>query len=129
MITYSEKLLRYFFQPKFAGTIDNADSIGDVGDIFCGDYLKIWIKIDDGVISDIKFKCFGCPAAIATSEALCELALNKSVEDACKITDEAVADHLFGLPPEKFHCSNLGSSALKIAIDSYNKKTNKVWNE
>lgn len=114
--------MRYFLEPKFVGTMDDADSVGDVGDVSCGDYLKIWLKINNSIISDIKFKCFGCPAAIATSEALCEMALNKSLEEASKITDEMVVDHLFGLPPEKIHCSNLGSSALKKAINSYNQK-------
>jgi len=122
MIVYSEKVLRYFFQPKFVGTIENADAVGVVGDPSCGDQLNLWLKIENGVIADIKFKCFGCPAAIATSEALCELALNKSLNEAYQITDEMVAEHLFGLPPEKFHCSNLGSSALKSAIDDYNDR-------
>lgn len=122
MLNYSEKLIRYFVEPRFAGEIDDADSIGEMGDEECGDYLKLWVKIDNGRISDIRFKCFGCPAAIATSEALCEIALNKSLDEAYKITDEMVADHLFGLPAEKMHCSNLGSSALKGAIDGYREK-------
>lgn len=111
--------MRYFLEPQHSGEIDDADSTGDMGDVECGDYLKLWVKIENNTISDIRFKCFGCPAAIATSEALCELALNKSLEDAYQITDEMVADHLFGLPAEKMHCSNLGSSALKVAIDKY----------
>lgn len=122
MIEYSEKLMRYFLKPRFVGEIEDADSIGQIGDVECGDFLKLWIKVENEVISDIRFKCFGCPAAIATSEALCELALNKKLDEAGQITDEMVVEYLLGLPEEKIHCSNLGSSALKKAIEGYKEK-------
>ncbi len=126
MMNYSKELIGCFLNARYCGVIDDADAVGTAGDLACGDFLKLWLKVDGGIVSDIKFKCFGCPAAIATSEMLCKLAHKKSIDEAYQITDEMVADGLFGLPEEKFHCSNLGSTALKNAIDAYRASGDRV---
>lgn len=111
--------MRYFVNPRHVGRIESPDAIGEKGDISCGDFLQLSLRIKNNIIIDIKFKCQGCPAAIATSEALCELAINKSLKEAYALTDENIVEHLCGLPIEKTHCSNLGVDALKNAIESY----------
>mgnify|MGYP000904645807 CR=1 FL=1 len=121
MFSYSEKVMKYFLEPKFYGSLENPDAIGEYGDVECGDYLLVSIAVKDGAISEIRYKCFGCPAAIASSEAMCELAIGKSLGEAVAITDEDVAKHLFGLPEQKLHCSNLGAAALKMAIEKYER--------
>ena len=111
--------------PKNVGTIENPDGYGKVGNPVCGDLMEIFIKVKDDVITDIKFKTFGCGSAIATSSMVTELAKGRNVDEAIKITRNDVADELDGLPPQKMHCSNLAADALQAAIKDYkNKKKN-----
>lgn len=119
---YSEKVMDHFSNPRNVGEIVDADGVGEVGNPVCGDIMKFFIKVDNDVISDIKFKTFGCGAAIATSSMATELAKGKSVEEALKLTNKAVAEALDGLPPVKMHCSNLAADALKAAIIDYKKR-------
>ncbi|MFC1728448.1 iron-sulfur cluster assembly scaffold protein [Nanoarchaeota archaeon] len=123
---YSEKVMEHFQNPKYVGEIEDADGIGEVGNIKCGDVMKLFIKVEDGIIKDIKFKTFGCVAAIAASDALCELAKGKSVDEALKITDKDIAEYLGSLPAIKVHCSVLGKEALQKAIEDYKKKKEKI---
>lgn len=125
MNMYSEKLLEHFRNPRNMGEIENPDGVGTVGNPICGDLMAIYIKIKDNVIEDIKFKTFGCAAAIATSSMITELAKGKTIEEALKITKEDVADALEGLPPIKMHCSNLAAEGLKSAIKDYLSKKEK----
>jgi nitrogen fixation NifU-like protein len=122
---YTEKVMDYFRNPRNMGEIPDADGVGTVGNPVCGDLMTIYIKVKDNRISDIKFKTFGCGAAIATSSMVTELAKGKTLEEALKITRGNVADALEGLPPIKMHCSNLASDALHAAIEDYNKKQKK----
>jgi len=119
---YSEKVMEHFKNPKNVGEIPDADGVGEVGNPVCGDLMTIYIKVKDDVITDIKFKTFGCAAAIATSSMITELAKGKKLEDAIKITRGDVAGALDGLPPVKMHCSNLAADALKDAIEDYRAK-------
>ena len=119
---YSEKVMDHFANPRNVGEIDNADGIGEVGNAKCGDIMKMYIKVDDGVISDVKFKTFGCGAAIATSSIATEMIKGKAIEDALKVTNKAVIEALDGLPPAKLHCSVLAEQAMKAAISDYYKK-------
>ncbi len=119
---YSNKVLEHFKNPKNVGEIKDADGIGEVGNPICGDTMTLYIKVKDKRIKDIKFQTFGCAAAIASSSMLTELAKGKTIADAKKITRDAVADELGGLPPIKMHCSNLATDALKKAIDDYERK-------
>lgn len=119
---YSEKVMDHFTNPRNVGEIENADGIGEVGNARCGDIMKIWIKVEDGIISDIKFKTFGCGAAIATSSVITEMAIGLSLEDAAKIDKQDVVDALDGLPALKMHCSNLAAEALQAAIADYKEK-------
>jgi len=116
---YSEKVMEHFRNPRNVGEIENPDGVGKVGNPVCGDIMELYIKVKDGVITDAKFKTFGCGAAIATSSMVTELVKNKSVEDALKISNRAVAEALGGLPPIKMHCSVLAEEALKKALDDY----------
>ncbi len=112
-----------FKNPKFAGEIKNPDAIGEVGNVKCGDIMKIYLKIDSGIIKDIKFKTYGCMAAIAASEAMCKLVKEKTLEEASKITSKDIVKELGGeMPLVKVHCSVLGMEALQKAIENYNKK-------
>lgn len=120
---YSEKVMDHFTNPRNVGEIANPDGVGEVGNARCGDIMKIWLKIEHDVITDIKFKTFGCGAAIATSSVITEMALGKTLAEAEAITNNSVADELDGLPPLKMHCSNLAADALKAAIDDYRKRT------
>ncbi|MDF2533510.1 MAG: iscU, partial [Clostridia bacterium] len=104
------------------GEIENADGVGEVGNAHCGDIMKIYLKIEDEVITDVKFKTFGCGAAIATSSIATEMIKGKTVEEALKITNKAVVESLDGLPPQKIHCSVLAEEAVKAAIEDYQKK-------
>jgi len=122
---YSEKLLELFRNPKNVGEIPDADGVGSVGNPVCGDMMTIYIKVKDNRIEDIKFKTFGCGAAIATSSMTTELAKGKTLEEAMKITRGDVADELGGLPPIKMHCSNLAADALHEAIKDYWKRSGK----
>jgi nitrogen fixation NifU-like protein len=119
---YSEKVMEHFKNPRNMGEIKDADGIGTVGNPVCGDMMTIYIKVKDNRLEDIKFKTFGCGAAIATSSMLTELAKGKTLEEALKITRANVADALDGLPPIKMHCSNLAADALHAAIEDYYKK-------
>ena len=116
---YSKTLLDHFLNPRNVGEIPDADGVAGIGDPSCGDFLKVWIKVRDFHIVDIRFKCKGCPAAIATASVMTELAKGRHVDEAAEITDEMIAEAVGGLPPEKAHCSNLGATALYEAIMSY----------
>ena len=116
---YNEKLLEHFSHPHNVGEIQDADGTGQMGDPTCGDMIKVWIKVREDRIADIKFRVFGCPAAIATCSVMTELAMGKSLDEAAEITDEVVAAAVGGLPPDKVHCSNLSASALYEAIMDY----------
>jgi nitrogen fixation NifU-like protein len=118
---YSKKALEYFKNPKFVGEIKNPDGIGRVGNPVCGDVMHIYIKVKDNKITDIKFKTFGCVAAISSSEALCKIAKGKTLEQALKITNRDILNHLGWLPPVKVHCSVLGAEGLRDAIVDYRK--------
>jgi nitrogen fixation NifU-like protein len=122
---YSEKVMDHFSNPRNVGEIDNADGIGEVGNAHCGDIMKIYLKIEDDIITDVKFKTFGCGAAIATSSIATEMIKGKSVDEALKITNKAVVESLDGLPPQKIHCSVLAEEAVKSAIEDYKNKHNK----
>lgn len=119
---YSEKVMEHFKNPRNMGEIKDADGVGSVGNPVCGDMMTIYIKVKDNHLEDIKFKTFGCGAAIATSSMMTELAKGKTLEEALKITRANVADALDGLPPIKMHCSNLAADALHAAIEDYYKK-------
>ena len=119
---YSEKVMDHFRNPRNMGEIPDADGVGTVGNPVCGDVMTVYIKIKDNKIDDIKFKTFGCGAAIATSSMITELAKGKTLDDALKITRANVAEGLGGLPPIKMHCSNLAADALHAAIEDYQKK-------
>jgi nitrogen fixation NifU-like protein len=116
---YSEKVMEYFKNPRNVGEIENPDGIGHVGNPVCGDIMDLYIKVNDGIIVDAKFKTFGCGAAIATSSMVTEMVKGKSIEEALGISNQAVAEALDGLPPIKLHCSVLAEEALKSAIDDY----------
>ena len=122
---YSEKVMEHFRNPRNVGEIENPDGVGKVGNPVCGDIMELYIKVEGGIITDAKFKTFGCGAAIATSSMVTELVKNKSVEDALKISNRAVAEALGGLPPIKMHCSVLAEEALKNALDDYRKRSAK----
>jgi len=119
---YSEKVMEHFRDPRNVGEIPDADGVGEVGNPVCGDVMQIFIKVNDGCVSDVKFKTLGCGAAIATSSITTEMAKGKSLYDALQITRDAVAQGLGGLPPTKMHCSNLAADALREAIRDYAEK-------
>lgn len=122
---YSEKVMEHFMNPRNVGEIPDADGIGEVGNPKCGDIMKVYLKIEDDVIVDVKFKTFGCGAAIATSSIATEMVKGKTIDEALKITNKAVMEALDGLPPAKVHCSVLAEQAIKAAIEDYLKKKNK----
>jgi nitrogen fixation NifU-like protein len=122
---YSKKVMEHFMNPKNVGVIENPDGYGKVGNPVCGDLMEIYIKVKNDIITDIKFKTFGCGSAIATSSMVTEIAKGKHVDEAMKITRNNVADELDGLPPQKMHCSNLAADALHAAIEDYKKKKKK----
>ena len=119
---YSEKVMEHFRNPRNMGEIPDADGVGTVGNPVCGDMMYIYIKVQDDRIADIKFKTFGCGAAIATSSIITELAKGKTLEEALRITRRDVAESLDGLPPIKMHCSNLAADGLHAAIKDYQEK-------
>jgi len=119
---YSTKVMEHFANPRNVGEIEDADGIGNVGNPTCGDIMRLYIKVKDGVITDAKFKTFGCGAAIATSSMMTELIKGKPLEEARKISNAAVAEALGGLPPVKMHCSVLAEEALQSAIEDYEKR-------
>jgi len=116
---YSEKVMEHFKNPRNVGEMENPDGVGHVGNPVCGDIMELYIKVNDGIIVEAKFKTFGCGAAIATSSIVTEMVKGKSIEKALEISNKAVAEALDGLPPVKMHCSVLAEEALKSAIDDY----------
>ena len=119
---YSEKVMDHFMNPRNVGVIENPDGYGKVGSASCGDMLEIFMKIEEGIIKDVKFRTFGCASAIATSSISTEMILEKTVEEALSVTNKAVAEALDGLPPIKMHCSVMAEEAVKAAIEDYMSK-------
>ena len=119
---YSEKVMDHFLHPRNVGEIPDADGIGNVGNPVCGDIMRLYIKVADGKIVDVKFKTFGCGAAISTSSMVTEMVKGKTIREALEISNKAVAEALGGLPAIKMHCSVLAEEALKSAIEDYRKK-------
>jgi len=122
MPVYNEKVMDHFMNPRNVGEIENPDGVGEVGNPVCGDMMTFYIKVKNNHISDVKYKTFGCGAAIAVSSMVSEMAKGKTLEEAKKLTPALVAQQLEGLPSNKYHCSNLGAQALNKAIDDYQKK-------
>lgn len=128
MALYSEKVMDHFQNPRNVGIIENADGIGEVGNAKCGDIMKIYLKIENDVIVDVKFETFGCGSAIASSSMATELIKGKPVSKALELTNKAVAEALDGLPPHKMHCSVLAEEAIKSAIENYYDKNGIKYN-
>ena len=119
---YSDKVMDHFMNPRNVGKIEDADGVGEVGNAKCGDIMKIYIKVNDGIITDVKFNTFGCGSAIASSSMATEMIKGKPVSEALELTNKAVAEALDGLPAHKLHCSVLAEEAIKAAIEDYEKK-------
>ena len=119
---YNQKLIDNFMNPENVGEIENPDGVGEVGNPSCGDLMKLTIRVEEGILTDIKFKTFGCAAAIGTSSMITQMAKGKTIEEALKITRKDVAEELGGLPAQKQHCSNLAAEALTAAINDYQSK-------
>jgi nitrogen fixation NifU-like protein len=127
MHEYSDKVLEHFRNPKNAGIIENADGTGEVGDPNCGDFLRVFIRVEDNTVTDVKYQIRGCPAAIACASAMTELAIGKNLDDVMFITDDDIVDALDGLPEFKLHCSNLGASGLqKAVVDHFTRYLSKA---
>jgi len=126
---YSKKVMDHFMNPRNVGEIENADGVGQVGNAKCGDIMRMYLKIKDGVIEDVKFKTFGCGAAVATSSMATELVKGKTIDEALLVTNQAVAEALDGLPPIKMHCSNLAEEAIRAAVNDYKKKNGIKFDE
>ena len=122
MPIYSEKVMEHFMHPRNVGEIENPDGVGEVGNPVCGDMMTFYIKVKDDKLEDVKFKTFGCGAAIAVSSMVSEMAIGKPLDEALKITPNSVAAALDGLPKQKHHCSNLGAQALTSAINDYKSR-------
>jgi len=122
---YTDKVMDHFRNPRNTGELENPDGVGVVGNPVCGDVMSIQIKVENNILTDVKFKTFGCAAAIATSSMVTELAIGKTLEEALKITRNDVAESLEGLPAQKLHCSNLAADALHEAINDYLNKQQK----
>ncbi len=122
MALYSEKVMDHFRNPRNVGVIEDADGVGEVGNAKCGDIMKIYLKIDDDIVTDVKFETFGCGSAIASSSMATELIKGRPVSEALSLTNQAVAEALDGLPPHKIHCSVLAEEAIKNALDDYYAK-------
>lgn len=121
---YSEKVMDHFMNPRNVGKIENADGVGEVGNAKCGDIMKIYIKVDKDIITDVKFNTFGCGSAIASSSMASEMIKGKPIKEALELTNKAVTEALDGLPVHKVHCSVLAEEAIKAAIEDYERKTN-----
>ena len=128
MALYSDKVMDHFQNPRNVGKIDDADGIGEVGNAKCGDIMRMYIKVKDGIITDCKFNTFGCGSAIATSSMATELIQGKSVEDALKLSNQAVVEALDGLPAHKIHCSVLAEEAVRAAVKDYYDKNGIAYN-
>lgn len=124
MALYSEKVMDHFMNPRNVGTIEDADGVGEVGNAKCGDIMKIFLKIEDGILKDVKFQTFGCGSAIASSSMATEMIIGKPIEEALELTNKAVAEALDGLPAHKMHCSVLAEEAIKKALQDYFEKNN-----
>ncbi|WP_425061185.1 Iron-sulfur cluster assembly scaffold protein IscU [Sporomusa carbonis] len=122
---YTEKVMDHFTNPRNVGEIKNASGVGEVGNAKCGDIMRIYLQVDNDIITDVKFKTFGCGAAIATSSMVTEMVKGKTLDEALEISNQAVAEALGGLPPAKMHCSNLAADALHEAIKDYIAKKGK----
>ena len=122
MALYSEKVMEHFLNPQNVGVIEDADGVGEVGNAKCGDIMKMYLKIENDTVSDVKFETFGCGSAIASSSMATEMIKGKPLEDAMNLTNKAVAEALDGLPDYKMHCSVLAEEAIRSAIDDYYKK-------
>ncbi len=122
MPLYSEKVMDHFRNPRNLGSIENADGVGEAGNAVCGDIMKIYLKVDDGIITDVKFETFGCGSAIASSSMATEMIKGKSVKDALKLSNKAVTEALDGLPAHKLHCSVLAEEAVQAAVKDYCEK-------
>ena len=125
MSLYSEKVMEHFLNPQNVGVIEDADGVGEVGNAKCGDIMKMYLKIDNEVISDVKFETFGCASAIASSSMATEMIKGKPVAEAMLLTNKAVAEALDGLPPHKMHCSVLAEEAIQSALEDYESKKSK----
>ena len=123
MALYSDKVMEHFLQPRNVGVIEDADGVGEVGNAKCGDIMKMYLKIENGIVADVKFETFGCGSAIASSSMATELIKGKPVSEAEKLTNQAVAEALDGLPDYKMHCSVLAEEAIKAALEDYEKRT------
>jgi nitrogen fixation NifU-like protein len=121
MALYSDKVMDHFLHPRNVGVIEDANAVGEVGNAKCGDIMKMYLKIEDGIVEDVKFETFGCGSAIASSSMATELIKGKPVEDAMKLTNKAVAEALDGLPDYKMHCSVLAEEAIQSALENYYK--------
>lgn len=119
---YSDKVMDHFNNPRNVGSLENADGIGQVGNAKCGDIMKMYIKVENNIITDVRFKTFGCGAAIATSSMATEMVKGKTLEEALKVSNKAVTEALDGLPPAKMHCSVLAEDAVHAAIEDYQKR-------
>lgn len=119
MSLYTDKVMDHFENPRNVGVIENADAVGEVGNPLCGDIMKMYLKVDNDVITDIKFKTFGCGSAIATSSMATELIKGKTLDEALELTNKAVVEALDGLPARKLHCSVLAEDAIKVALIDY----------
>lgn len=122
---YTEKVMDHFTNPRNVGEIENANGVGEVGNAKCGDIMRIYLDVEGDIIKDVKFKTFGCGAAVATSSMVTEMVKGKTIDEAMVISNAAVAEALGGLPPAKMHCSNLAADALHKAIEDYKEKQTK----
>jgi nitrogen fixation NifU-like protein len=122
MSEYSEKVIEHFQNPRNAGVIEDADGIGEIGDRDCEDFLRVFVKVANEVVTDVKYQIRGCPAAIACASAMTELAIGKHIEDAMMVSEDEIVEALDGLPEVKLHCSNLGAAGLRKAIMDYFEK-------
>jgi len=123
MALYSDKVMDHFRNPRNVGVLEDADGVGEVGNAKCGDIMKIYLKIEDDIITDVKFETFGCGSAIASSSMATEMIKGKPVEEALQLTNRAVTEALDGLPPQKIHCSVLAEEAVKLAVQDYYERT------